>query len=98
MRRPKLTGIYIINCKFSKRVYIGSSLDVAIRWNSHLIDLMLGRHCNSGLQDDFNRYGITAFSFSILQLVPDKRILKKLEQQEMDKYELLYNKRRAKKK
>ncbi len=98
MRRPKLTGIYIITCKFNKKVYVGSSLDMAIRWNSHLIDLMLGKHCNSNLQNDFDRYGVTAFSFSILQLVPDKRILKKIEQQEMDKHEFLYNKRRARKK
>lgn len=84
-RRPKLIGIYKITCSKSKKIYVGSSKDIAIRINSHLIALLSGTHHNKDLQTDSNRYGILTLSFSILALTKDLKELKELEQQEINK-------------
>lgn len=100
MRRKKLVGIYAIKCTVNGKLYVGSSRDIAMRWNSHLVDLIQGTHHNSDLQDDFHRFGYTAFTFSILRSVPSLAKLRLIEQEEIDRIDrrLLYNKIRAKKK
>lgn len=95
MRRKKLVGIYSIKCLINNREYIGSSKDISIRWNTHLIELIMGTHHNSGLQEDFNRYGITAFSFSIVVMVSSLKALKVVEQGEINKRKDPYNVRKA---
>jgi group I intron endonuclease len=96
-RRHKLIGIYRIECLSSGKVYIGSSKDICMRWSSHLLDLIMGRHHNQGMQDDFRRYGLPGFKFTILKLVDTVRGLKMAEQVEMDQVDLrkLYNMKRA---
>jgi group I intron endonuclease len=75
-RRIKLIGIYCITCICNNKKYIGSSIDLTIRWNS-----------NKGLQADFNKYGLVNFTFNIL-VVANKSITKEqlliLEQLEID--------------
>lgn len=99
-RRIKLVGIYCITCIPTNKKYIGSSTDLSIRWNSHLVSLIINKHSNKKLQTDFNKYGLSNFSFCIL-ILADKNITKQklliLEQLEIDSIprNSLYNNKRA---
>ena len=96
-RRHKIIGIYQIRCRANGRIYIGSSRDIFMRLNSHMVDLIMGTHHNDELQEDFHKYGFTSFDFSLLRSVNSLKDLKRIEQAEMDRYDrrVLYNKRRA---
>lgn len=99
-RRIKLVGIYCITCIPTNKKYIGSSTDLSVRWNSHLVTLIINKHSNKQLQADFNKYGLSSFSFNVL-VVANKTITKEklliLEQLEMDMIPRmsLYNSKRA---
>lgn len=58
--------IYEIICNVNGWVYIGLTCDVDRRWGKHLSNLQTNRHKNVRLQDDFNKYGISAFEISVL--------------------------------
>jgi len=98
-RRVHFAGVYSIVCKSTAKVYIGSSLDICMRWNTHLFQLLHCTHHHKELQEDFIRFGIDNFSFTILKLEKDIEgaKLRVLEQLEMDKVKsyYLYNKKRA---
>lgn len=95
-RRPKFISIYCITCKTTRRYYIGSSKDTFIRWNNHFWKLYKSKHTNKQLLDDFNKYGITNFSFRILHLVElpiTSYKLRKIEQLFINRYKTntIYN-------
>lgn len=55
------------------KVYVGSTIDLALRWATHKTNLRRGRHANSHLQFAWQKYGEEAFDFLVLRLVvPDK--------------------------
>lgn len=54
--------IYKIVCRVNQKVYVGSTIrGMAQRLRAHEIDLRIGRHCNRGLQSDFDCFGILEF-------------------------------------
>lgn len=61
------TGIYAIICKPTNKLYIGQSINIRSRKNSHLKDLLKCKHCNSYLQNSFNKYGRSSFAFQVLE-------------------------------
>lgn len=62
--------IYIIKNKINNKVYIGKTIHLTkSRWNQHINDLNKNKHCNSGLQRDWNLYGKEFFDFSLLECV-----------------------------
>ena len=61
------SGIYLIENTINKKVYVGSSNDIANRFRCHRFHLKNGTHGNSYLQNSFNKYGEEAFSFTILE-------------------------------
>jgi len=63
-------GVYAIRHKPTGTVYIGSSLCLRRRWQSHQSRLHSGVHPNSRLQRDWLRDGPTAFEFAVLTTVP----------------------------
>jgi group I intron endonuclease len=79
-----MQGIYqIMNTKNGK-IYIGSAKNITYRWNQHLHELYLNIHKNYKLQNDYNKFGIESFSFSILEIVIDKKLLLNREQYYID--------------
>lgn len=64
---PRICGIYQITCTTNKKFYIGSSVDIRVRWNRHRSELRRNIHPNKNLQNSWNKYGERAFAFSIVQ-------------------------------
>lgn len=89
----KLKGIYKIENKINKKVYIGSSNNIPKRWASHIECLLKGIHHNKLLQEDFNKYGLNNFTFEILETYVDEAISKydllKIETETILKYKAL---------
>jgi group I intron endonuclease len=62
-----MVGIYKIQSIIKpSRIYIGSAVNITERWRKHLNDLQLCKHCNSRLQNHFNKYGVADLQFSVL--------------------------------
>ena len=64
---PHASGIYQILCIPTRKVYIGSAVDLPRRWAQHRWALIHGTHKNRHLQSAWNKYGAKAFTFSVLQ-------------------------------
>ena len=67
MAKEKIIGVYRITNKANGKVYIGSSVDIKGRWNSHISDLSRGVHRNQYLQNAWNKYGKDNFVFEIIE-------------------------------
>jgi group I intron endonuclease len=76
-------GIYKITNKQNKKFYIGSSINVEIRWSAHKSYLRRNVHPNQHLQNAWNKYGEDNFDFSILIEVDNDALLDK-EQEIID--------------
>lgn len=65
-----MTGIYsILNLQNNKR-YIGYSVDISRRWQTHKRDLKNNKHENDHLQAAYNKYGADSFQYSIIEECP----------------------------
>lgn len=62
-------GIYAITCTVNGHQYVGQSDGIEHRWHRHRSDLRLKRHHSRYLQRAWDRYGESAFSFSVLEVV-----------------------------
>lgn len=63
----KIIGIYKILNKVNNKFYIGSSVNINIRFREHKRCLELGTHVNKHLQSAWNKYGSNNFEFIILE-------------------------------
>jgi len=82
-------GIYKIFDRKRNRYYIGSSINLYKRINSHLYTLKSNIHSNPFLQNHVNKYGLDSLKVEILQIVNEKmtpRQLIDLEQNYLDTY------------
>jgi group I intron endonuclease len=61
-----MIGIYKITCINNNKVYIGSSSNINLRWQSHKSRLKNGKH-NKNLLNSYNKYGIDSFIFEVLE-------------------------------
>jgi len=82
----KEMGIYKIENKVNKMVYIGSTNNFERRKSEHLKDLSNGSHCNFKLQNDYNKYGEDAFVFFMIKNIDNKHSLKIEERSEIESY------------
>ena len=76
MKHP---GIYVLRCLVSQKVYVGQSVDPYGRWLRHRSTLRGGKHGNPHLQAAWNKYGESAFTFEVVELVPCKEDLNRRE-------------------
>lgn len=93
--KNKVAGIYCITNTVNNKKYIGRSISVYERFNSHLKDLLDNKHHSFHLQRSFNKYGRENFKFEILSTCPEE-YLNKLESKliqifNSDKREMGYN-------
>lgn len=61
-----VSGIYSIRCKKNGRIYIGESENIEIRWCQHKTNLRYHTHHSKLLQEDYDKYGLDAFVWSVL--------------------------------
>lgn len=61
-----ITGIYKIENIINKKVYIGQSKNIPIRFSNHKYELNNNKHPNSHLQRAWNKYGKENFTFEVL--------------------------------
>lgn len=78
-------GVYLINNTINNKKYVGSSVDIRIRWYGHRLDLLKNRHTNPHLQHAWNKYGEKRFEFSIIEETSIEDLIKK-EQYWIDHY------------
>lgn len=78
------SGIYRITNTISKKIYIGSSVNVKRRLRDHRRDLENGRHRCAHLQRSWLKHGPEAFVFEMVEVVEDKEQLLPREQAWMD--------------
>lgn len=71
MAREKIQGIYAIRNTSNGKVYVGRSVDVLGRWDTHRRSLNAGKHVNPHLQGAWSKYGQEAFRFELLETVSD---------------------------
>lgn len=91
MDNMNLKGIYAIYCKANNTYYIGMTQRSFLqRWHYHLTDLLNHQHGNKRLQHDFLKFGINAFSFSILEILNDDRLIEIREKQYIHYYAAKY--------
>lgn len=67
----KKRGIYKIINLVKGKVYIGESLDIDARWDTHREDLNNNSHHSYKLQQDWNEYGTDNFKFEIIALLDE---------------------------
>jgi group I intron endonuclease len=69
MPYKRIKGIYTIFNNISRKIYVGSSLSIKDRWQTHLQHLRSNRHGNHHLQRSYNKHGESAFEFYIQEEV-----------------------------
>lgn len=79
-----MTGIYSIIHLPSKRVYVGSAIQIARRWDTHLLMFQRNVHDNIHLQRAWNLYGSKEFAFQLLEQTNKEELIVK-EQEWIDK-------------
>jgi len=80
-----MSGAYLIVCNPNGKWYVGSSVNVKKRWSEHRYDLNKNQHPNRHLQNAWNKYGASAFSFLLAKRCPPERsALQECEQTIMD--------------
>lgn len=78
-------GIYLITCVPNGKRYYGSSKDIEDRWKfGHLGFLRIKRHANPIFQNCWNKYGESAFTYEIVEVVADDAHLLAVEQRYLD--------------
>ena len=66
-----MIGVYMIKNSVNGKIYIGCSVDVNRRFNSHKNKLVNGNHSNLHLQQSWNKYSQSAFTFEIIEECDD---------------------------
>tara|TARA_E500000305_G_C3921224_1_gene188194 strand:- start:25 stop:711 length:687 start_codon:yes stop_codon:yes gene_type:complete len=82
-------GIYKLTNKKNGMIYIGQSVSTSARWNQHKSRLRLGNHGNPKIQEDYDKYGLDAFEFKVLEEHPcdaDSETLKMIERETINRF------------
>lgn len=71
----KVSGIYSIVNSVNMQFYVGRSTNVHRRLKQHLWDLRANRHTNPKLQNSFNKYGESVFTFELQCELPEENLV-----------------------
>ena len=70
-----VSGVYAIRNLLNGKVYVGSAVNIRLRWAVHQANLRAGKHHSRYLQNAWNKYGGNAFGFYVVELVAPKGLL-----------------------
>ncbi len=62
-------GVFQIKNNINGKIFIGSSIDLKAIWYAEKLQLDMGIHQNSELQNDWNEFGSENFSYEILDQI-----------------------------
>lgn len=82
----RFSGIYCIINIHNGRTYIGSAINIYLRWHSHVTELKSNGHGNVYLQAAFNKDGLIGLVFSVVERVQDLSKLIEREQFYMERF------------
>ena len=68
MNKNKKCGIYCIENIVNHKKYVGQSINIQSRWSHHKNNLKNNSHCNTYLQNSWNKFGEENFIFYIIEL------------------------------
>lgn len=89
----KIIGVYKITNTVTGDTYIGSSIDVARRWQQHT-QKSTWKEKSNRMYKDMQTYGVDKFKFIMLFPV-EEQYLKQVEQEAIELFNPTYNKLRA---
>ncbi|MGZ3664578.1 MAG: GIY-YIG nuclease family protein [Ktedonobacterales bacterium] len=72
---PRASCIYQIRCIPTGKIYVGSAVNLRLRWELHKSRLRRGIHHNKHLQNAWDRYGEVNFEVSVLEIVDRSKLL-----------------------
>jgi len=72
-----MAGIYKIENAVNGKVYVGRAKCLNLRWAVHKSQLKKGVHVNRHLQAAYEKYGIEAFNYSVIEVLYESGILNK---------------------
>lgn len=75
-QNPPPMGVYQIKNSINGKIFLGSSMNLPGKFNSHRIQLNFKCHHNKALQEDWDLYGADAFTFDILETLKLEEISK----------------------
>ena len=78
------SGIYKITNTINQKIYVGSSVNLKKRFNTHINSLIKNTHHSKTMQRAYNKYGKDSFIFEVVELVELKENLLIREQYYMD--------------
>lgn len=79
-----MSGIYKIINKINGKYYVGSSVNIPVRWKKHKQHLNKQNHRNDYLQRAWNKYGNENFDFILVELIETSSLLLPTEQKYLD--------------
>ena len=85
-------GIYIIENKINNKIYLGSTArSIHQRIDEHKRRLKNNKHCSRLLQNEVNQYGISNFTFKVLENIENITKLREIESKWIDAIKPEYN-------
>lgn len=66
------SGVYQILNTVNGKCYVGSSKNIAVRWEQHRAMLSKGTHHNQKLRNSVGKHGLAVFVFSVLEECPQE--------------------------
>lgn len=79
-----MRGVYAIVNSVTGKAYIGSAVNTRRRWAAHRRELRSGSHNNGYLLASWRKHGEDAFTFHVIEEVPDSLSLVEREQAWLD--------------
>ena len=79
-------GVYCIENKITRMVYIGQSRNMESRMRNHKAQLASGGHPNIHLQSAYNLYGKANFVFRVLEVIDEIELLNEAENRWIQHY------------
>lgn len=74
-------GIYKIQNLVNGKIYIGSAINLHIRFHNHWNSLRQHKHRNKHLQASWDKYGEENFTFEVLEIIEKEQLLRYIEEQ-----------------
>ncbi len=71
------SGVYQILNIVTGKTYVGSSADIKTRWRQHRNGLKANRHGNARLQNSYNKHGVKAFEYFVIERCTPNELIPK---------------------